>query len=78
MGPARLKADVLSLHVAELAHLLAERIPPLLPGRIGRTVVEQTDPPHFRRLLRLRGERRREEATSKGADERTPVHYSIT
>ena len=31
-----------------------------------------------RRLLRLGGERRGEEATSHGADERSPVHHSIT
>jgi hypothetical protein len=29
-------------------------------------------------LLRLGGERRGEEATSKCADEGSPVHYSIT
>ena len=39
LGPVRLKVDVLPLHVTELAHLRAERIPPLLSGGIGRAVV---------------------------------------
>jgi hypothetical protein len=29
-------------------------------------------------LLRLDGERRGEEATGEGAEERSPLHYSIT
>ena len=33
---------------------------------------------HLPRLLRLGGERRGEEAAGQRADERSPVHHSIT
>src|SRR5260370_42551757 len=74
LRPARLKGDVLSLHVAEVAHLLAERIPPNLAGGIGRGVVEQTDPVDLSPLRGLGGERRGEAAASHGPNERPAAH----
>jgi len=65
LGSALLKADVLPLHVAELAHLLAERNPPSLAAGIGRAVVEESDPVHLPHLLRLGSKRRGKEAASK-------------
>jgi hypothetical protein len=54
--------------------LIAERIPPSLAGGIGRAEVEQTDPVHLARLLRLGGERRHEKAQGDGPDESPSVH----
>jgi len=46
-----------------------------ISDQVGRQVAYSSDLGH---LLRLSGERRREEAASQGADECPPVHYSIT
>jgi hypothetical protein len=64
----------LPLHIAELAHLLVECIPPSLSNRIGRAEVEQTDPVDLPRLLGLGRERRGEKAQGDGADESPSVH----
>jgi len=74
LGPARLKGDILSLHVAELTHLLAERTPPSLPARIGRAVVEQADPEDLACLLGRGGERRGEKAAGHRDDECSSLH----
>ena len=46
----------------------------VLPGSEG----EEADPVRLSGLLRLGGERRGEEATGHGAEERTPVHTLST
>jgi hypothetical protein len=41
------------------------------------TDMKQPDPRHLPRRLRLDGERRGEEATSQGPEERPPIHHSL-
>src|SRR4029453_6787111 len=49
----------------------------LAPLRAPRWVYDRQSI-HLRRLLRLGGQRRGEEASSYGADEESPIHHSIT
>jgi hypothetical protein len=46
-----------------------------LPARIGRAVVEQTDPVDLPRLLGLGGERRGDENGPGARQERAPVYH---
>ena len=51
----------------------------LPPGRVeARAGGREHTNPDFPCLLRLGGERRREEAASMGADGGSPIHHSIT
>ena len=75
LPPARLKADVLPLHVTEPAHLLAKCVPKDLAA-FGGAVVEQPDAIHPLRLLRLHGEWAKKHGESKRHHDRaSPVHH---
>ena len=72
---AELDDDVFVLDVAQIPKPLAEGLK--TPGKAWSRL-EEPNPWHLPRRLRLDGERRGEEGTSQRADERPPVHYSIT
>src|SRR5262249_3717474 len=69
--------NILALNPPELAQPLPER---LKQGRsVGRgRQTKKTYPRHLFSLLRLRGARPGEDARANRADERSPVHHSIT
>src|SRR2546427_132564 len=71
LRPTCLKAKAWPFHVPELPQLLAECVPPEQAAGIGGAVVEQTDPVHFPRLLRLGGERHGEDTESEDDCERS-------
>jgi len=68
------------LHDNVLAFDPTEPTQALLPrfDRLRVRASHDADPSNCRRRLRLDGERRGEEAASQGAEERSPVHHSIT
>jgi hypothetical protein len=74
MPPSPFNGDVLPLHVAKLTQSGAEGI----AGTEERIRLEHSNPRNLRQLLRLGGDRRGEEAACQAADERPPVHHSIT
>jgi hypothetical protein len=57
---------------------LAKPIKVVPENAVVRAGIENANTEDFPRLLRRGGERRGEEAASQSADERSPVHYSIT
>jgi hypothetical protein len=71
--PPVLDLEIAPFDIAKGAQALAECFP---FWTVGGT--ENPDPPDLSRRLRLGGERRGEEAASQGAEERSPVHHSIT
>src|SRR4029077_19298598 len=73
-SPAVLNRNALSLDSTEFAQALPEWLEAAIGGRDS----EIDDPGDGARPRRLGDERRGEEATRKSADERPPVHYSIT
>ena len=77
LGEPDLQDNVLALDSPELAEPLPEciQIEPLIGGR---SVVQVPDLANLPRALRLGGERRGEEATGQGTEERPTFHYSIT
>jgi hypothetical protein len=77
LGKSEFDHDVASLDLSEVVEPLAERT--FDGGVRGRTSsIEKANPPHLPRLLRPSGARRDEEAACQGADERSPVHHSMT
>lgn len=73
-SPAVLNRNALSLDSTEFAQALPERLEAAIGGRDS----EIADPRDGARRLRPGGERRGDEATRQGPNERPPVHYSIT
>ena len=69
--------NILALNPPELAQPMPERVEQVRPIGRGRRA-KKTYPRHLSRLLRVGGERRGEEATRQAADERPPIHHSIT
>jgi hypothetical protein len=75
LGISVLDHDVAPLDVTEVTQSLTEGLGQVGIGQAARQVAYSSDPG---RLLRPGGERRGEEAASKGADEGPPVHHSMT
>lgn len=79
LGPSLRKpvldSDVLTLHVAEFAQPLPEGRQEMRNRRRGRGDAEPTNPGDLCRLLRLRGERRRQKAEGQGEDEWCASRY---
>ncbi len=74
--PSGRNCDVPTFHIAELAEALAEGVQNTSVGRGARQ--ETADQIDLVRLLGLGSDRRGKESAGQGADERPPVHYSIT
>ena len=72
LRPAVFDHDIPPLDVVEIAQALAKGGDEFGLER-GRRIAKVRDPPHLPRLLPLGSERRGEEATSQGAEERTSV-----
>jgi hypothetical protein len=82
LAPPALNSHVLAFDPTKLLHRPPERarrdgLHQLLGAR-RRTVVQEAYASNPLGLLRPDGKRRDEEAGRHGADERSPVHYSIT
>ena len=76
---AMLKDEVLSLHVAPLAHLPAEDVEVGIGTALGnRGWAKVSDPVNLPRRLRLGDERRGQEREGDAGDEGSSVHHSIT
>ena len=69
--------DILAFDIAQFTQALPETLDRVGPNGTGRRA-KSSNPRHLPRRLRLGGERRGEEATRQAADERPPVHHSIT
>jgi len=78
LGPAELDHNILAFGVAEVAQPLTECRSVRLSRGCRFRREQDTDARHSPGRLRLSGERRGEEAASKGADEGSPVDHSIT
>jgi hypothetical protein len=73
--PPGLEHDGLAFDITQPTETVSERV----EGRQGRPARRQdTDPRNLPRWLRSGGERRGEETAGQAANERSPVHYSIT
>jgi hypothetical protein len=77
VGRSVLDDEILPLDVSELLQTPPEGLE-IGRIRLRRRPFEHTDPVCLPYLLRLGGERRGEETARQGADERPPIHYSIT
>jgi len=71
-----LDSDVPIFYIAKLSQPLAEGVLESRSSR-GRVSGEITFPGHFQGLLRLRRDRRSEDAPAHHGDERSPVHQSL-
>src|SRR5882762_398523 len=78
VADSHVQCEITPLDVPRRSEHLAKPIEVAPEDGVVRARIEHADAVDFPRRLRLGGERRGEQATYQGPDERPPVHHSIT